>query len=112
MLVVAGVVLGIIWFWHASMTAREHANAAAHEACQRLRLVMLDGTVALSRLWFRRDGDGRLRFERTYSFEYTDDGHRRVRGFVVALGARVTSVGLAAATSAELRGGRPPSPGD
>lgn len=97
MMVVAGIVLAIIWFWHASMAAREQANGAAREACERLRLVMLDGTVAIARLWVRRDLDGRLRFERTYGFEYTDDGYRRLRGFVVTLGARVTSVGLAAA---------------
>lgn len=97
MMVVAGIVLAIIWFWHASMSAREQANRAAREACDRLRLVMLDGTVAIVRLWLRRDPDGRLRLERTYGFDYTDDGQRRLRGFVVTLGARVTSVGLAAA---------------
>lgn len=100
MMVVAAVVLGVIWFWHASMSAREQANSAAREACERLRLVMLDGTVAIARLWFRRDRDGRLRLERTYGFDYTDDGHRRLRGFVVTLGARVVSVGLASATNA------------
>lgn len=99
MMVVAAVVLGIIWFWHASMSAREHANGAAREACERLKLVMLDGTVAITRLWMRRDADGRLRLERTYGFEYTDDGHRRLRGFVVTLGPRVVSVGLASATN-------------
>lgn len=99
MMVVAGAVLAVIWFWHASMAAREHANGAAREACDRLRLVMLDGTVAIARLWPRRDADGRLRLERTYGFEYTDDGHRRLRGFVVTLGPRVISVGLASATS-------------
>jgi hypothetical protein len=96
MMVVAGTVLALIWFWHASMSAREHANGAAREACGRLHLVMLDGTVAIVRLWFRRDADGRLRFERTYAFEYTDDGYRRLKGFIVTLGPRVTSVGLAA----------------
>jgi hypothetical protein len=95
MMVVAAVVLAIIWFWHASMSAREHANGAAREACEQLQLVMLDGTVAISRLWMRRDADGRLRLERTYGFEYTDDGYRRLRGFVVTLGPRVISVGLA-----------------
>jgi len=99
MMIIAGIVLGIIWFWHASMAARERANGAAREACERLRLVMLDGTVSIVRLWFRRDLDGRLRFERTYGFEYTDDGYRRLRGFIVTLGSRVTSVGLAAARS-------------
>jgi hypothetical protein len=111
MMAVALVVLGIIWFWHASMSARERANVAAREACERLRLVMLDGTVAISRLWLRRDGDGRLRVERTYGFEYTDDGYRRLKGFVVTLGARVTSVGLAAARGMAPPGSPPPPVG-
>ena len=98
MMVVAGLVLGIIWFWHASMSARESANHAAREACERLQLVMLDGTVSIMRLWLRRDRSGRLRVERNYGFEYTDDGYRRLKGFVVTLGPQVTSVGLAAAS--------------
>lgn len=97
LVVVAIIVLGIIWFWHASMAAREIANGAAREACERLQLVMLDGTVSIARLWLRRDQDGRLRVERSYAFEYTDDGLRRLRGFVVTLGPKVVSVGLAAA---------------
>jgi hypothetical protein len=99
-------VLGAVWFWHASMAARERANAAAAEACERLRLTLLDGTVALARLWPRRAADGRLRLERSYGFDYTDDGMRRLKGFVVILGGRVESVGLAAAR------GSPPAPQD
>jgi len=97
--------LGLVWAWHASMAARERANAAAGEACERLRLELLDGTVALARLWPRRDDAGRLTLERTYTCEYTDDGRRRLRGFVVLLGRRVTSIGLAAA-----KDGPPPQP--
>jgi hypothetical protein len=104
MMAIALVVLGLIWFWHASMSARERANGAAREACERLRLVMLDGTVSMVRMWFRRDPDGRLRMERTYGFEYTDDGYRRLKGFIVTLGPRVTSVGLAAARQAGTPG--------
>lgn len=99
MMIVAGLVLGVIWFWHASMAARESANYAAREACERLQLVMLDGTVSIMRLWLRRDRSGRLRVERNYGFEYTDDGYRRLKGFVVTLGPQVTSVGLAAASN-------------
>ena len=99
MVIAAALVLALIVFWHAAMAARERANQAAREACQQLRLVMLDGTVAIHRLWFRRGEDGRLRIERTYGFEYTDDGYRRLKGFVVTLGPRVTSVGLAATDS-------------
>lgn len=97
MMVVAALVVAAIWFWHASMSARERANAAAQEACERLQLVMLDGTVAIMRLWLRRDDTGRVRIERTYGFEYTDDGYRRLKGFVVMLGPHLRSVGLAAA---------------
>ena len=90
-------VLGAVWLWHSSMAARERANAAAAEACARLRLDLLDGTVSLSRLGLRRDDTGRLRLERTYAFEYSDDGRRRLAGFVVVLGTRIASVGLASA---------------
>ncbi len=105
-----GVLLAGVWFWHASMAAREHANGAAQEACERLQLMLLDGTVSISRIWLKRDESGQLRLERTYGFEYSDDGRRRLRGFVVALGGRVTSVGLAAARTngqADAAAGRP-----
>jgi hypothetical protein len=92
--------LAIVWAWHAGMAARERANAAAADACERLRLELLDGTVALARLWPRRDANGRLGLERTYNFEYTDDGRRRLQGFVVILGRTVTSMGLASARDA------------
>lgn len=97
-----------VWLWHSSMAAREKANEAAAEACRRLQLNLLDGTVALARLWPRRDERGQLTLERTYAFEYSDDGRRRLEGFVVMLGRRVASVGLA---SARLRvdAGSPPS---
>jgi hypothetical protein len=97
LVVVAGLLGALTWAWYASMAAREQANRAAREACGRLQLVMLDGTVAIARAWPRRDRNGRLRLERTYGFEYTDDGHRRLQGFVVVLGTEVVSVGLAAA---------------
>ena len=97
MAVIIGLLAAAAWAWYANMAAREAANHAAREACARLRLVMLDGTVAITRAWPRRDRNGRLRLERTYGFEYTDDGHRRLQGFVVMLGTEVVSVGLAAA---------------
>ncbi|MEJ2514896.1 MAG: DUF3301 domain-containing protein [Gammaproteobacteria bacterium] len=103
------VLVAGLWLWHSSMAAREKANEAAAEACRRLQLELLDGTVALSRLWPRRDERGQLALERTYAFEYSDDGQRRLEGFVLMLGRRVTSVGLA---SARLTvDAEPPPPG-
>jgi hypothetical protein len=83
------------WFWQDSLAARESANAAAMEACQRLGLQFLDGTVAFARLAFGRDA-GRVRLRRTYVFDYTANSIERRQGFVVLSGARVESVGYAA----------------
>lgn len=82
------------WFWQDSLGARERANAVAMEACQRLGLQFLDGTVAFARLSLTREA-GRLRLRRTYVFDYTANSIERRQGFVVLTGHRVESVGYA-----------------
>ena len=52
MLILAAAVL---WFWQDSLAARESANAAAMDACRRLGLQFLDGTVAFARVALVRD---------------------------------------------------------
>ena len=85
-LLVAG--LGLL-FWRDSLGAREQACAASARACQQMGVQLLDDTVALERLWPRRDRDGRLKLERLYVFEFTDTGQRRQVGSVLLVGARV-----------------------
>ncbi len=85
-LLVAG--LGLL-FWRDSLGAREQARAASSRACQQMGVQLLDDTVALERLWPRRDRDGRLKLERLYVFEFTDTGQRRQVGSVLLVGARV-----------------------
>ncbi|HOW61424.1 MAG TPA: DUF3301 domain-containing protein [Candidatus Contendobacter sp.] len=85
-LLVAG--LGLL-FWRDSLGAREQARAASARACQQMGVQLLDDTVALERLWPRRDRDGRLKLERLYVFEFTDTGQRRQVGSVLLVGARV-----------------------
>jgi hypothetical protein len=64
--------LGIIllWFWQDSLRVRDRANVAAMQACERLQLQFLDGTVAFSQLRLVREL-GQLRLQRTYVFDYT-----------------------------------------
>lgn len=84
------LVIGIgLWFWRDSLGAREQARAASTRACQQSHVQLLDDTVALERLWWRRDRDGRLKWERWYVFEFTDTGHRRQTGSVLLVGWRV-----------------------
>jgi hypothetical protein len=84
------VVLSIgLWFWRDSLGAREQANAASVRACLQSNVQLLDDTVALERLWLRRDRDGRLKLERLYLFEFTDTGLIRRVGSVLLVGWRV-----------------------
>lgn len=84
------IVMGAgLWFWRDSLGAREQARAASAHACRQSNLQLLDDTVALERLWMRRDRDGRLKLERLYLFEFTDTGQRRQVGSVLLVGWRV-----------------------
>jgi hypothetical protein len=85
----------VVWFWQDSLAARESANAAAKEACNRLSLQFLDGTVAFARLALVRVDGGVLKLRRTYVFDYTATSIERRQGFVLLTGRRVESVGYA-----------------
>ncbi|HTE42265.1 MAG TPA: DUF3301 domain-containing protein [Steroidobacteraceae bacterium] len=92
MFTIAGVC--VAWFWQDSLRVREAANDAAMDACTKMGLQFLDGTVAFSHLRLMRDA-GRLRLQRTYVFDYTSHSIDRLQGFVVLLAGRVESVGFA-----------------
>lgn len=93
-LVLILAVAAVVWFLQDSLAVRERANAAAMEACQRLSLQFLDGTVAFARLAFTRE-HGQLTLRRTYVFDYTANSIERRQGFVILTGRRVESVGYA-----------------
>ncbi len=94
MMLGALLLVAVASFWHASLAARELANRVAFETCERAEVQMLDGTVSFHRLGLSRPDGGNLALQRTYVFEYTEDGFNRRRGFVVVAGLRVESVGL------------------
>lgn len=94
-LVVALAAAGIGYFWYRNLAAREQATRAARQTCRRQELQFLDETVALRGLRLQRDRAGRACLERTYQFEYSEDGANRQRGFVIVRGTHVESVGLA-----------------
>jgi hypothetical protein len=87
------LLLGLfIWLWQNSLRAWESAREASSLACQRYGVQLLDDTVALQRLWLRRDRNGRLRTERIYHFEFTDTGTTRRLGRLVMVGQGVEEV--------------------
>lgn len=88
-------VAAIAWYWYSSLQAREQAARAAAEVCRRQQLQFLDDTVALQRLGVGRDDHGRVALRRTYRFEYSHIGDDRRQGFIIMVGSRVETVGLA-----------------
>lgn len=85
----------LAWFWRDSLAAREIANQAAMQACERLALQFLDGTVAFARLRMGRGTNGRLFLRRTYVFDYTANSIERRQGFVVISRGQVETLGYA-----------------
>lgn len=104
------VAVAVVWFWQNSLAARERANAAAVEACERLSLQFLDGTVAFARIVMVRDDYGRLALQRTYVFDYTADSIARRQGFIVLTGLRLDSVGYAPGEGTRAPPPSPPPP--
>ena len=84
------IVLGALaWLWLDSLKARDVALQAARTACEHEGLMLLDDTVAICAIRIARDADGRVKLQRSYEFEFSDDGNNRRSGSVVLLGSTV-----------------------
>jgi hypothetical protein len=95
-LVSAAALLAVAYkVWQVSLDAREAANAIARDTCSKAVVQFLDETVAFGGFRLQRDGRGRPRLLRTYTFDYTRDGYERSQGFIVLAGRRLEAVGLA-----------------
>ena len=83
-----------VWLWLDSLKARETAVAAAKAACRAEHVLLLDDTVAISRIGFGRDEDSVLHLRRLYGFEYSDTGDDRRSGSILMLGGHVRVIRL------------------
>ena len=85
----------LVAFWLNGMAVREHAVRAARNACQRSESLLLDQTIALEYLRLRRDSAGRIRFLRSYNFEFlAEDGEIRRAGNIQLLGRKIENLTL------------------
>jgi hypothetical protein len=89
----AFVVLGALYWWH-DQGMRQRVLEACSRYCADREVQLLDQSVSLRRLWFRRDEWGRLRFWRLYEFEFASPENDRHRGRAVTLGDRVLDITL------------------
>lgn len=79
-------------FVYDAMRVREAAIRSAREACDRQGLQFLDFTVHGARLRLSRNADGHAALQRTYAFEFSEDGRNRRSGTIVMLGGTVESL--------------------
>lgn len=77
--------------WSAARAAAERAEEVGRNACNAAGVQWLDQTVHASGIRLRRGSDGRLGFERTFRFEYSEDGQDRHVGRLVLRGGRLVA---------------------
>lgn len=80
--------IALAW-WSAARDAAERAGELGRDACQAAGVQWLDQTVHASGIRFRRGADGRLGVERSFRFEYSEDGQDRHIGRLVLRGGRL-----------------------
>ncbi|UNK41660.1 DUF3301 domain-containing protein [Luteimonas sp. S4-F44] len=79
-----------LW-WSAARGAAERAGQLGREACERAGVQWLDQSVHAYAMRLRRDDSGRLRVERSFRFEYSEDGIERHVGQLVLRGERLVA---------------------
>jgi hypothetical protein len=79
-------------FWVDALRAREAALRAGRAACERYGLLLLDDTVAVTRMRFARNAEGRLRLARTFGFEFSDTGNNRRHGTISLMGGEAEDI--------------------
>ena len=78
-------------FWSSARAAAERAGQVGRDACRAAGVQWLDETVHANGLRLRRGEDGWLALERSFRFEYSEDGHDRHVGRLVLRGQRLVS---------------------
>jgi hypothetical protein len=82
----------LVLLWQSSQRGRDTAIETARQTCQRQGVQFLDGTAALQgiRPYFTgADGPG---LQRTYTFDYSEDGIGRRTGCIILRNSRVSAV--------------------
>ena len=88
-LLVGLFLFAMIWFWLASLRAKEIANELAKHLCVKAQVMLLDESVALKGLSLARSTSGSVAFKRIYHFEFASDGSQRYFGRIVMLGSQL-----------------------
>ncbi len=83
-LMIAGAIGAALW--SSARAAAERAEAVGRNACRAANVQLLDQTVHATGVRLHRGEDGRLGFERSFRFEYSEGGDDRHVGRLVLRG--------------------------
>lgn len=83
------------WYWWSAQGVKECALRAAKAHCEEMDVQLLDDSVAVHRLWFKRDRRGAFKVWRLFHFEFTATGEERYSGRVEMLGRSSVALQLA-----------------
>lgn len=86
--------IAIGYYWWRALQTKDLAFAAAVRHCREMDVQMLDQSVYLRRLWFKRNSSGALSLWRAFYFEFTSTGEDRYSGRVIMLGRRIEAIQL------------------
>ncbi len=82
----------LVLLWQASQRSRDTAIETARQTCRQQGMQFLDGTAALQEIrpfFNSADGPG---LQRTYTFDYSEDGVGRHTGCIIIRNTRVSAV--------------------
>lgn len=88
------ILAGFLVFWWKTQGIRQFAYQAASRRCDELGLQLLDQSIMLRGIAFRRTSSGSLSIVRRFVFEFSATGDQRYSGVVLMLGASVFRVEL------------------
>ncbi|MCW8884850.1 MAG: DUF3301 domain-containing protein [Motiliproteus sp.] len=84
----------IVLYWWNAKGVKEVALKATLKHCQEMEVQLLDQSISLRGFWVKRDSGGRLRFWRSYNFDFSSNGDDRYQGRIIILGKRIESIQL------------------
>ena len=79
------------WYWSYSQKVKQLALRASKKRCQEAGVQLLDHSVVLHRVGFRKNLSNQWKLIREYHFEFTSTGENRYLGRVIMQGYHLIS---------------------
>lgn len=93
-LITIASITAVILYWWSSQGMRQVALRVCREYCDNQGLQLLDESIGLRRIRFKRGEQGRPGLCWIYEFEFTATGYDRFRGRITMQSARVFDINL------------------